>query len=72
MSWFDRPYACPICGWQGMLEPTPPLNDAICPECGELLRPRTWMDTWGLAILILGIVVAVVLFVAYFGQERWF
>ena len=66
--WLAKPYACPECGWQGMLDPIPPHGDAECPECGTLLAPRTWMETWGLTLVILGIVVAVVLFVAYLGQ----
>jgi hypothetical protein len=53
-----------------MREPAPPLNDATCPECGTLMTPRSWLDTWGLTLLILGVVVAAVLFVAYFGQGR--
>jgi hypothetical protein len=51
-----------------MLEPTPPLNDALCPECGTLMTPRTWADTWGRTIVVLALVVAAVLFVAYFGR----
>ncbi len=66
MSWHDKAYECPVCGWQGMREPTPPLMDATCPECGTLMQPRSWRDTWGLTIVILGIVVLVVLFVGYF------
>lgn len=73
MSWWsDKPYDCPICGWQGMLTPITPLNEAECPECGERITPRPWLDTWGGTLLILGAVVAVVLFVAYFGQGGWF
>lgn len=68
--WRNKPYECPLCGWQGMLAPTPPLNDAECPECGEPMMRRTWLDTWGLTLLILGVVVLVVLFVAFFGQGR--
>jgi hypothetical protein len=52
-----------------MREPSPPLNDATCPECGTLMAPRSWMDTWGLTLLILGVVVVTVLFVAYLGQS---
>ena len=64
MSWWrDRSYECPECGWQGMRVPTEPT----CPECGETMTRRSWMDTWGLTLLILGVVVALVLFVAYFG-----
>ena len=69
MAWRDnKPYECPLCGWQGMLEPSPPLFDATCPECGELMTPRSWRDTWGLTLLILGVVVIAVLFVGYFGR----
>ena len=64
MGWRDKAYACPICGWQGMRTPT--LNEAECPECGTLLQPRSWHDTWGLTLLILLIVVTTVLFVATF------
>ena len=64
--WRHKSYECPECGWQGMCEP---LN-ANCPDCGEALIRRSWWDTWGLALLILGIVLATVLFVAYFGQDR--
>ena len=70
--WGDKPYECSRCGWQGMLAPSKPLNDAICPECSELMTPRSWLDTWGLTLLILGVVTAAVLFVAYFGQGGWF
>ena len=64
MAWRDKPYECPQCGWQGMMSPSPPLNDATCPECGTLMTRRTWLDTWGLTLLIMAVVVAAVLFVA--------
>ena len=66
MGWRDKAYECPLCGWQGMCKPLPPVGDATCPECGEWMQPRPWIDTWGLTLLILGIVVATVLFVGYF------
>ena len=68
MLWRNKPYACPVCSWQGM-RAIAPDQDAICPECGSDLALRTWLDTWGLTLLILGVVVGVVLFVAYFGTE---
>jgi hypothetical protein len=65
--WRAKAYECPLCGWQGMAEPTPPPD---CPECGESLVRRSWRDTWGVTLLILGIVVAVVLIAAYAGEIR--
>jgi hypothetical protein len=67
--WRKKSYECLTCGWQGMREPSPPLNDAACPECGEPMTPRSWTDTWGLTLLILGVVVGAVMFVAYFGHS---
>lgn len=64
--WRARAHECPECGWQGMAEPTPTPD---CPECGELMARRSWRDTWGLTLLILGIVVAVVLIAAFAGQR---
>lgn len=66
--WWSKAYECPLCGWQGMRQPEGPLNNATCPECGALMPPRSWFDTWGLTLLILGIVAAAVLFVAFFGR----
>ena len=67
--WRSKAYECPLCGWQGMGEPSS-LGDPECPECGEPMMRRPWRDTWGLTLLILGVVVATVLFVAYFGHGR--
>ncbi|MBI3823431.1 MAG: hypothetical protein HY289_12245, partial [Planctomycetes bacterium] len=61
--WRQRSYECPMCGWQGMCEPSAPT----CPDCGDDLERRSWLDTWGLTLLVLGIVVATVLFVAFAG-----
>ena len=63
--WRAKAFECPECGWQGMSEP----GHADCPECGEPLTRRSWLDTWGLTLLILAIVAATVLFVAYFGRS---
>ncbi|HZZ78660.1 MAG TPA: hypothetical protein VFE62_09085 [Gemmataceae bacterium] len=68
--WRDRAFECPVCGWQGMREPPAPGDDAICPECGSNMYARTWSDTWGRTLVILAVVVAAVLFVAYFGQSQ--
>ena len=66
MAWRDKPFECFRCGWQGMKTPS---DEDICPECGANLVRRTWLDTWGVTLLILGVVVAMVLFVAYFGAR---
>jgi hypothetical protein len=63
--WRDKPFECNSCGWQGMQRPR---EVDICPECGADLIRRTWLETWGLALLILSAVLGVVLFVAYFRQ----
>ena len=70
MAWRDKAYECSSCGWQGMRPPAPPLGDATCPECDALMTPRSWVDTWGRTLLILGVVVAAVLFVGFAGQIR--
>ena len=66
-NWRDKAHQCPECGWQGMANATP---QPACPECGEMLVLRSWRDTWGVTLLILGIVVAMVLIVAYAEQIR--
>lgn len=68
-AWFRaKAYECPACGWQGMSDPLP--GDVPCPECGEPMKRRSWLETWGLTLLVLSVVAATVLFVAYFGQMR--
>lgn len=68
LRWFRaKPYECPECGYQGMSEPGP---EVACPECGEPMRRRTWLDTWGLTLLVLGAVAAIVLLVAYVVGNR--
>jgi hypothetical protein len=65
---WEKPHECPVCGWQGMCEPTSPRKEALCPDCGNLMFPRSWLDTWGLTLIILGVVATVMLFVVYFGR----
>jgi hypothetical protein len=51
----QRHYVCTVCDWQGMLEPSEPLLDAPCPECGTLLAPEPWWRNLGLAaVLVVG------------------
>ena len=58
-----------VCGSKPMMcKPLPARNYATCPERGTLMTPRSWLGTWGLTLLIVSVVVAAVLFVAYFGQ----
>ena len=61
-----RWYACPVCRWQGLLEPTEPGGGAMCENCGVLVYPAPWAGTWGVAALILGAVALLVLAVVYF------
>jgi hypothetical protein len=35
----DNYYRCELCGFEGILEPVPPLHDANCPRCNSLLFP---------------------------------
>ena len=72
LRWFRaKAYECPACGWQGMSDPAPPSHETPCPECGEPMKRRSWLETWGLTLVILSVVAATVLFVAYVGQMRW-
>ena len=69
LRWFRaKAHECPECGWQGMAEPG---AEVLCPECGEPARRRSWLDTWGLTLLVLSVVAAIVLLVAFVGQQRW-
>lgn len=63
--WREKPYECPLCGWQGMHTPS---DEDFCPECSANMARRTWLDTWGVTLLVLSFVLATVLFVAYFGS----
>jgi hypothetical protein len=69
MGWRDKPYECPLCGWQGA-RTFAPDQDPICPECGSDMVRRSWFDTWGLTLLIFAAIVGLVLLVGYFGQSR--
>ena len=53
MSQRERSYQCRVCQWQGLLEPVDPGDAAPCPQCGVYLYPMSWMQTWGLAILLI-------------------
>lgn len=60
----EKAYACPKCGWQGMLDPSQAPLGAPCPECGEVLRPRPWRETWGFAIFIISVALIFLLLAA--------
>jgi len=63
-----RSYKCAVCKWQGTLEPIDPGDAAPCPECGVYLYPLSWMQTWGVALSLVGLsVVGVMLFVLLRG-----
>jgi hypothetical protein len=48
-----------------MLEPLDAGDAAPCPQCGVSLYPLTWVQTWGVALLLIGACVALVLAVAF-------
>jgi hypothetical protein len=50
-----RSYRCEVCRWQGQLEPEDAGDAAPCPQCGVYLYPLTWVQTWGLALLLIGL-----------------
>jgi hypothetical protein len=50
-----RVYRCGVCRWQGPLEPEDAGDAAACPQCGVYLYPLTWAQTWGLALLLVGL-----------------
>ena len=56
----EKPYRCGVCRWQGQLEPIDAGDAAPCPQCGIYLYPLTWMQTWGIALLMIGGTVAMV------------
>lgn len=59
----ERSYHCTVCGWRGVAEPSPGLDDATCPNCGCLMMPLSWLATWGVA---LGIAAAVIVLAFFF------
>lgn len=46
-------YRCVVCRWQGTLEPLDAGNAAPCPNCGVYLYPLSWLQTWGVALLLI-------------------
>ena len=30
------------------------MDEAYCPNCGTLLHPQSWMQTWGVVLLLVG------------------
>lgn len=61
-------YACHVCGWRGRQEPTSfsDLDEAYCPNCGTMLYPQSWAQTWGLALLLVGGCVGLIFAVVHF------
>ena len=53
-------YRCSVCRWQGQLEPIDAGDAAPCPNCGVFLYPLSWMQTWGMAILLIAASLGVV------------
>ena len=47
-------YRCSVCRWQGQLEPIDAGDASPCPNCGVFLYPQSWMQTWGMALLLIG------------------
>lgn len=62
----EKSYRCEVCGWEGVAEPLDAGDAAPCPQCGVFLYPLSWKQTWGTAILWIGIALAVVAAVAYY------
>jgi hypothetical protein len=54
-------YRCAVCQWQGQLEPLDAGDAAPCPNCGVYLYPLSWKQTWGIALLLIGISLATIL-----------
>lgn len=58
-------YVCPVCAWRGTTEPCEPTGDAACPNCGTLMYPQTWAETWGTALSFIGLALAVLALYAF-------
>ncbi len=61
----EQSYRCAVCRWQGQLEPLDAGDMAPCPQCGVYLNPLSWFQTWGVALLMVGACVGLVLAVAF-------
>ena len=53
-----RSYKCQVCGWQGQAEVLDVGEAAPCPKCGQFMYPLSWVQTWGVAFLLIGGVMA--------------
>jgi uncharacterized paraquat-inducible protein A len=62
----ERSYRCTVCGWQGRAEPLDAGEAAPCPQCGVYLYPLSWVQTWGLALVIMLATAGVLVVVASF------
>jgi hypothetical protein len=56
-----RSYRCAVCQWQGCMEPIDPGDAAPCPNCGVYLYPLSWVQTWGVVLLLITLCVGGVL-----------
>ena len=60
-----RSYRRPECGWQGRAAAVDAGDAAPCPQCGVYLYPLSWMQTWGVALIIMALVAGGLIAVAY-------
>jgi hypothetical protein len=60
MGSYRRSYRCTVCRWQGQLEPFDAGDAAPCPNCGVYLYPLSWVQTWGVALVMIGAALGVV------------
>jgi DNA-directed RNA polymerase subunit RPC12/RpoP len=54
MQYAERSYRCHVCGWQGRQAAAEGYGAAPCPGCGTYLDPLPWVQTWGVAVLLIG------------------